>query len=105
MQALGRHLLLELFDCDSDAINNLEAVKGALVEAAKRAQATIVAVTISADPERDWLAIVIEDNAGGIETSTIKSVLDYSIRVSSREAYVSPTRGASRSRSSSRPRT
>ena len=44
MNALGRHLLLELFDCDSDAINNLEAVKSALVEAAKRAQATIVDV-------------------------------------------------------------
>jgi S-adenosylmethionine decarboxylase len=33
-----------LFDCDSDAINNLDAVKGALIEAAKRAQATIVDV-------------------------------------------------------------
>jgi len=44
LNALGRHLLLELFDCDTDAINNLEAVKGALVEAAKRAQATIVDV-------------------------------------------------------------
>ncbi len=44
MNALGRHLLLELFDCDTDVINNLEAVKGALVEAAKRAQATIVDV-------------------------------------------------------------
>ena len=44
MNALGRHLLLELFDCDSDAINNLEAVKTALVEAARRAQATIVDV-------------------------------------------------------------
>src|SRR5205814_7359902 len=44
LNALGRHLLLELFDCDSDAINNLENVKGALVEAAKRAQATIVDV-------------------------------------------------------------
>ena len=40
MNALGRHLLLELFDCDPDAITNLEAVKSALVEAAKRAQAT-----------------------------------------------------------------
>jgi hypothetical protein len=38
-------------------------------------------------------SIVVEDNAGGIKTSTIKSILDYSIRVSSREAYVSPTRG------------
>src|SRR5438034_6811507 len=44
VNALGRHLLLEMFDCDPDAINNLEAVKGALVEAAKRAQATIVDV-------------------------------------------------------------
>ena len=44
MNALGRHLLIELFDCDSDAINNLEAVKGTLVEAAKRAHATIVDV-------------------------------------------------------------
>ncbi len=44
MNALGRHLLLELFDCDPDAINNLEAVKAVLIEAAKRAQATIVDV-------------------------------------------------------------
>jgi S-adenosylmethionine decarboxylase len=44
LNALGRHLLLELFDCDLDAINNVEAVKGALIEAAKRAQATIVDV-------------------------------------------------------------
>jgi S-adenosylmethionine decarboxylase len=44
LNALGRHLLLELFDCDTDAINNLDSVKGALVEAAKRAQATIVDV-------------------------------------------------------------
>jgi len=44
LNALGRHLLLELFDCDSEAITSLESVKGALVEAAKRAQATIVDV-------------------------------------------------------------
>jgi S-adenosylmethionine decarboxylase len=44
LNALGRHLLLELFDCDVDAISNLESVKGALIEAAKRAQATIVDV-------------------------------------------------------------
>jgi DNA topoisomerase VI subunit B len=39
-------------------------------------------------------SITIQDNGGGIETDTIKSILDYTIRVSSREAYVSPTRGA-----------
>lgn len=38
--------------------------------------------------------IIIQDNAGGIDSETIDSILDYSIRVSSREAYVSPTRGA-----------
>src|SRR5437773_8284057 len=44
LNALGRHLLLELFDCDLESINNLGSVKGALVEAARRAQATIVDV-------------------------------------------------------------
>ena len=44
MNALGRHLLLELFYCDFDAISSLETVKSALVEAAKRAHATIVDV-------------------------------------------------------------
>jgi len=38
--------------------------------------------------------IIIQDNAGGIDAETIQSILDYTIRVSSREAYVSPTRGA-----------
>jgi S-adenosylmethionine decarboxylase len=44
LNALGRHLLLELFDCDFDAISSLDTVKSALVEAAKRAHATIVDV-------------------------------------------------------------
>jgi len=39
-------------------------------------------------------SITIQDNADGFEADTIDSILDYSIRVSSREAYVSPTRGA-----------
>jgi DNA topoisomerase VI subunit B len=39
-------------------------------------------------------AIVVQDNAGGIDAETIESILDYTVRVSSREAYVSPTRGA-----------
>ena len=38
--------------------------------------------------------IIIKDNGRGIPAETIKDILDYSIRVSSREAYVSPTRGA-----------
>ena len=44
MNALGRHMLLELFECNSETLNSLEMVKDALVEAAKRVQATIVDV-------------------------------------------------------------
>jgi DNA topoisomerase VI subunit B len=53
-----------------------------------------VAPVISIKVNTDSGAIIIRDNAAGIETDTIKSILDYAIRVSSREAYVSPTRGA-----------
>lgn len=44
MHSLGRHLLLELYECSSEILNNLETVKTALVEAAKRAEATIIDV-------------------------------------------------------------
>jgi DNA topoisomerase VI subunit B len=53
-----------------------------------------VAPVISVGVDVSAGLITIEDNAGGIEAGTIKSILDYTIRVSSREAYVSPTRGA-----------
>jgi DNA topoisomerase VI subunit B len=39
-------------------------------------------------------AVVVQDNGPGIPIRTVKALLDFSIRVSSREAYVSPTRGA-----------
>jgi hypothetical protein len=51
-----------------------------------------VAPEIAVIVEKD--TIVVQDNAGGVDAETIESVLDYTIRVSSREAYVSPTRGA-----------
>jgi DNA topoisomerase VI subunit B len=38
--------------------------------------------------------IVVSDNGPGIPEQTVRDILDYSFRVSSREAYVSPTRGA-----------
>jgi DNA topoisomerase VI subunit B len=38
--------------------------------------------------------IVISDNGPGILPKTVRGILDYTVRVSSREAYVSPTRGA-----------
>lgn len=42
----------------------------------------------------DASGIAIGDNGPGLPAATIKSVLDFAVRVSSREAYVSPTRGA-----------
>jgi DNA topoisomerase VI subunit B len=38
--------------------------------------------------------ITVADNGPGIPPDTVAGVLDYAVRVSSREAYVSPTRGA-----------
>ena len=47
-------------------------------------------ITVIVEQDR----IIVQDNANGIDPKTIESILDYTIRVSSREAYVSPTRGA-----------
>jgi S-adenosylmethionine decarboxylase len=41
---LGRQLLLELYDCSTEVLNSLETVKTAMVEAARRAEATIIDV-------------------------------------------------------------
>jgi DNA topoisomerase VI subunit B len=38
--------------------------------------------------------VIVGDNGPGIRVETVKQLLDFSVRVSSREAYVSPTRGA-----------
>jgi DNA topoisomerase VI subunit B len=38
--------------------------------------------------------ITVADNGPGLPTDTINGVLDFTVRISSREAYVSPTRGA-----------
>ena len=37
--------------------------------------------------------IVIEDNGPGIPAETVTGLIDYNVRISSREAYISPTRG------------
>lgn len=47
-------------------------------------------VIIEVDPG----AITIDDNGPGIPPETVADILDFATRTSSREAYVSPTRGA-----------
>src|ERR671914_439388 len=38
--------------------------------------------------------ITVADNGPGLPVETIKNILDYAVRVSSREAYMAPDRGA-----------
>ena len=42
----------------------------------------------------DETGIMVTDNGPGIPESTIADVLDFTVRVSSREAYIAPDRGA-----------
>jgi DNA topoisomerase VI subunit B len=65
-----------------------EMVDNALDACEEAEIAPVVSITVNGN------CIVIEDNGPGIPTKTIDGVLNYSIRVSSREAYCSPTRGA-----------
>jgi hypothetical protein len=51
-------------------------------------------ITIDVRTDSNNPSITVTDNAGGMGPETIKALLDFSSRVSSREAYVSPTRGA-----------
>jgi DNA topoisomerase VI subunit B len=42
----------------------------------------------------DAAGITVRDNGPGLPDSTLKGAMDFTVRVSNREAYVSPTRGA-----------
>jgi DNA topoisomerase VI subunit B len=59
------------------------------VDACEDAQvAPAIRVTVNAS------GLTVADNGPGIPAETVAGVLDFAVRVSSREAYVSPTRGA-----------
>jgi DNA topoisomerase VI subunit B len=65
-----------------------EVIDNALDACEEAEIAPVISVTVEPG------SIVIEDNGPGIPARTIDGILDYTIRVSSREAYASPTRGA-----------
>jgi DNA topoisomerase VI subunit B len=67
-----------------------ELVDNALDAAEEAGIAPEIDINVSTDPGK----ISIADNGPGIPPQTVRDVLDYSYRVSSREAYASPTRGA-----------
>ena len=55
--------------------------------------APVVKVAITTGKSGKPTRVVIEDNGPGIPSETITEIMDYSVRISSREAYISPTRG------------
>jgi DNA topoisomerase VI subunit B len=65
-----------------------ELLDNGIDEAEEAGLAPVIDVEVAGD------RIIVTDNGRGIPAKTIEKILNYSIRVSSREAYVSPTRGA-----------
>ena len=55
--------------------------------------APVIKITITTGKSGKPTRIVVEDNGPGIPAETITGIIDYNIRISSREAYISPTRG------------
>jgi DNA topoisomerase VI subunit B len=66
-----------------------ELVDNALDEAEEAQIAPEIGIEVSTERGE----IIVTDNGRGLPSETIKGMLDYSVRVSSREAYVSPSRG------------
>jgi DNA topoisomerase VI subunit B len=61
--------------------NGLDACEGANI---------LPQITVTLTDE----CVTVEDNGSGLPASVIESVLDYTVRASSKDAYISPTRGA-----------
>ena len=74
--------------CEWPLVVLKELIDNALDACEEAEIAPVISVAVNGE------TITIEDNGPGIPARTIDGVLDYSIRVSSREAYCSPTRGA-----------
>jgi Histidine kinase-, DNA gyrase B-, and HSP90-like ATPase len=71
----------------------LVIVKELVDNALDACEETEIAPEIAVEVDSEQGLIVITDNGPGIAAETIDGILDYAVRVSSREAYVSPSRG------------
>jgi DNA topoisomerase VI subunit B len=67
-----------------------EAADNAIDACEEAGIAPEILITVSTKPGE----ITIEDNGPGLSAQTVQAVLDYTVRASTREAYVSPSRGA-----------
>jgi hypothetical protein len=70
-----------------------ELIDNAIDNAEETGVAPVIKVTITAGKAGRPTRIIVEDNGSGIPSETITGIIDYDVRTSSREAYVSPTRG------------
>ena len=61
--------------------------------------APVIKIAIKTGKSGKPTRIVVEDNGPGIPTETITGIIDYNIRISSREAYISPNSWTPRQRS------
>jgi DNA topoisomerase VI subunit B len=68
-----------------------ELVDNALDACEEIGFAPTIQVIVNSTPNA---SITVIDNGPGTRAETVKALLDFNVRVSSREAYVSPTRGA-----------
>jgi hypothetical protein len=80
MEDWPRVVIKELIDNALDACEEAEI-------------APVINITITSSTKLGSV-FVVEDNGPGIPAATIAGIIDYTTRTSSREAYVSPTRGA-----------
>jgi DNA topoisomerase VI subunit B len=69
-----------------------ETVDNALDACEEAELAPVISIDVSTAPGA--AAVTVSDNGPGIPSETVTGILDYTVRVSSREAYVSPSRGA-----------
>src|SRR5262245_37366458 len=60
------------------------------LDACEEAAVTAPVLTVAADPT----GITVTDNGPGLPEPTLRAALDFTVRASNREAYVSPCRGA-----------
>jgi hypothetical protein len=64
------------------------------IDACEEAEiAPVIQVTLATGKRGKPTRIIVEDNGPGMPPETIVGIIDYAVRTSSREAYISPTRG------------
>lgn len=69
LQSLGHHLIVELYDCDTEVINNAKAVEKALVKAVDISGATLVRSVIHEfNPHGVSGVVVIEESHFSVHT-------------------------------------